>query len=81
MSAVIEAPVGMVEAVADLRLQDLMDRNTDGALTPEERDELESGVELSETIAVVRAQALRVLKRSPRATRDAGPRDVTAGCP
>jgi hypothetical protein len=46
MSAVIEAPVEMVEAVADLRLppkadrrlQELMDRNTNGALTPEERE-------------------------------------------
>ena len=44
MTSVIEAPIGMVEAVADLklpsradrRLQDLMDRNNDGALTPEE---------------------------------------------
>jgi len=74
MSSVIEAPIGMVEAVADLklppgadrRLQDLMDRNNNGALTPEERAELESWVELSETIALVRAQALRVLSRSPR---------------
>ena len=62
----------MVEAVADLklpsradrRLQDLMDRNNNGALTPEEQDELESWVELSETIALVRAQALRVLNRT-----------------
>jgi hypothetical protein len=74
MPSVIEAPVGMVEAVADLklpsradrRLQELMDRNTNGALTPEEQDELESWVELSETIALVRAQALHVLNRSPR---------------
>ncbi len=74
MSSVIEAPIGMVEAVADLqlppradrRLQELMDRNNNGALTPEERDELESWVELSETIALVRAQALRVLNRAPK---------------
>ena len=74
MTSVIEAPIGMVEAVADLklpskadrRLQELMDRNTNGALTPEEQDELESWVELSETIALVRAQALHVLNRSPR---------------
>jgi hypothetical protein len=74
MPSVIEAPVGMVEAVADLklppradqRLQGLMDRNNNGALTPEERAELESWVELSETISLIRAQALRVLNRSPR---------------
>jgi hypothetical protein len=64
----------MVEAVAELklpsradrRLQDLMDRNNNGALTAEERDELESWVELSEAIALIRAQALRVLNRSPK---------------
>jgi hypothetical protein len=74
MSSVIEAPIGMVEAVAELklpskadrRLQDLMDRNNNGALTPEERDELESWVELSESIALIRSQALRVLRRPPR---------------
>jgi hypothetical protein len=74
MSAVIETPVEMVEAVADLhlppktnrRLQDLMDRNTNGALTPDEREQLEALVELSETIAIVRSQALHLLKRSPQ---------------
>jgi hypothetical protein len=74
MSAVIEAPVEMVEAVADLRLppkadrrlQDLMDRNTNGALTPEEREQLGALVELSESIALVRSQALCLLKRPPR---------------
>jgi hypothetical protein len=42
-----------------------MDRNTDGTLTPEEHEELESLVELSESIALVRAQALLVLGRKP----------------
>ncbi len=73
MSAVVEAPREMIEAVAalrlppkgDRRLQVLMDRNTDGTLTPEEREELESLVELSETMALVRAQALRLLGRQP----------------
>jgi hypothetical protein len=73
MSAVIQAPLEMVEAVASLRLpakadqrlQTLMDRNTDGALTPAERDELETLVELSETLALVRAQALHLLGRTP----------------
>ena len=55
MSALIEAPIEMVEAVAglhlppraDQRLQDLMDRNNNGALTLEEREQLEALVELS----------------------------------
>jgi len=65
--------IEMVEAVADLhlppradqRLQDLMDRNNNGA-TPEEREQLEALVELGEAIAIVRAQALHLLKRSPQ---------------
>src|SRR5208283_4266853 len=54
MSAVIEAPISMVQAVADLhlppkadqRMQDLMDRHNNGALTPEEREQLETLVDL-----------------------------------
>jgi hypothetical protein len=73
MNAVVEAPIEMVEAVAalrlpprgDRRLQILMDRNTNGTLTPEQKEELEALVELSETIGLVRAQALRVLGRKP----------------
>ena len=73
MSAIIEAPIEMVEAVAalrlpprgDRRLQILMDRNTNGALTPEQKEELEYLVEFSETLSLVRAQALRVLGRKP----------------
>jgi hypothetical protein len=73
MSAVISAPLHMVEAVAalrfpavsDRRLQVLMDRNNDGALSAEEHDELESLAELSETISLVRADALALLGRGP----------------
>jgi hypothetical protein len=73
MSAVVEAPVEMIEAVAalrlpprgDRRLQLLMDRNTNGVLTSEQKEELEALVELSETIALVRAQALHLLGRRP----------------
>ncbi len=73
MPAVISAPLDMVEAVAalrlpsraDRRLQDLMDRNNEGALTLDEREDMETLVELSETIAVVRAQALHLLGRKP----------------
>jgi hypothetical protein len=73
MAAVIAAPVEMVEAVAalhlpprtDRRLQELMDRNTNGALSPGEREDLEALVELSESIALVRAKALHLLGRQP----------------
>ena len=73
MPTVIAAPLDMVEAVANLRLpsradrrlQDLMDRNNEGLLTPGEREDLEALVELSETIAVVRAKALHLLGRKP----------------
>lgn len=73
MAAVIEAPQQLIETVADIRfppkadarLQQLMARNTEGQLTAPERDELEALAELSETMALVRAQALRLLGRSP----------------
>lgn len=73
MSAVIEAPRDFVESLADLRfppktdarLQDLMDRNTEGQLSPTERHELEGLVELSETISLYRAKALQLLERQP----------------
>jgi hypothetical protein len=45
----------------DQRLQHLMDRNNNGQLGPSEKDELESLVEVSETISLLRAQALRIL--------------------
>ena len=73
MATVVQAPVEMVEAVAALRLppradqllQDLMDRNNDGRLSPEEKEEMEALVELSQTISLVRAQALQVLGKKP----------------
>jgi hypothetical protein len=73
MSAVVQAPVALVEAVAALRLppktdkhlQDLMDRNNDGRLRQEERQELEALVELSQTLSLIRAQALHLLGRKP----------------
>jgi len=73
MPTVIEAPVDLVEAVADLRfppktdelLQSLMDRNTNGILTSAERDELQALVELSETMSLIRARALKLLGRKP----------------
>lgn len=73
MSAVIQAPVDLLEAVAELhlppradrRLQLLMDRNTNGALSQIEREELEDLVELSERMSLVRAEAMHVLGRKP----------------
>jgi hypothetical protein len=69
----MEAPLDFMEAVAalrlppkaDRRLQDLMDRNTEGALTQTEREDLEALVELSENISLLRAKALLVLGRKP----------------
>ena len=74
MSTVIEAPREMVEAVAalhlpqtaDRRLGALMNRNTNGMLTSEEREELEALVDWSERISLMRADALQVLGRKPQ---------------
>jgi hypothetical protein len=73
MSAVVEAPLELVEAVAELRLpprmdnrmQQLMDRNTEGSLTLEGRAELEALVELSENMSLIRSKALLLLGRKP----------------
>ena len=70
--ATIEAPVELVTSIADLQfpqkidthLQILMDRNTEGRLSESERAELEALVELSETISLLRVQALRTLGRT-----------------
>ena len=73
MSATVPAPAGWVESVsrlrlppqADRRLQDLMDRNTEGQITPADREELESLVEWSEAISLIRAEALHLLGTAP----------------
>jgi hypothetical protein len=52
-------------AKADRRLQELMDRNNEGRLSKEERAEMESLVEMSEAISLVRAEALHLLGRRP----------------
>src|SRR5437588_10692582 len=85
MASVIEAPLEMVESAAALRfpprtgrrLQLLMDRNTEGTLTPDEREELTALVELSEKMTLVRSQAMRVLGRDPGCPRHEA-RHVTA---
>ena len=73
MSSTIDAPLEWVETVgglrlppkADQRLQELMDRNSEGLLTEAERADLESLVELSERLSLVRAEALHLLGRRP----------------
>ena len=69
----IPAPTEWVEAVGELRfperterrMQVLMDRNNEGLLTEAERADLESLVELSERISLVRAEAIHLLGRKP----------------
>ena len=46
-------------------MQSLMNRNNEGQLTDNEREELESLVEMSESLSLVRAEALRLLGRKP----------------
>jgi hypothetical protein len=73
MNSVIAAPVDWIESVGDLRLpakaehrlQELMDRNTEGLLNENERDELEALAELSERISLVRAEAWQILGKQP----------------
>ena len=68
-----ETPRELIESFAamrfppktDSRMQLLMDRNALGQLQPTEREELESLVELSEDLSLLRAKALRVLGRQP----------------
>ena len=73
MSSVISAPVDWVESVsslklpprADRRLQELMDRHNEGQLNLLEHAELETLVELSESLSLVRAEAIHLLGRKP----------------
>ena len=71
--ATLPAPVGWVRAVSELRLPastdrrltDLMDRNTDGTLSAAEREELAALAEVSESLALVRANAHGLLTSTP----------------
>lgn len=73
MSSVISAPVEWVESVGSLklpprvdrRLQELMDRNNEGQLNLAEHAELETLVELSESLSLVRAEAIHLLGQKP----------------
>jgi hypothetical protein len=67
--SIIKVPLDFIEAVADvrlppradLRLQQLMDQNTNGQLNESERAELGSLAEISECLSLLRARALRLL--------------------
>jgi hypothetical protein len=74
MAFPVPTPNEVLEAVAklrfpptsDARMTTLMDRNNNGHLTVEERNELEAWVELGESWSLVRAQALMALGRKPQ---------------
>ena len=69
----LETPRELIEAFAavrfpartDARMTWLMDRHSQGQLQPMEREELESLVELSEDLSLLRAKALHLLGRQP----------------
>lgn len=73
MVSTISASTEWVESVSQLklpeptdqRMQELMDRNNDSQLSATERDALESLVESSDTLSLVRTEALRLLGRHP----------------
>jgi hypothetical protein len=70
----VQAPRDLLASIADLhlppagdrRLQMLMDRNTEGKLTKDEREQLAALAEWSETISLLRRRALAVLGQKPR---------------
>ena len=69
----LTAPMTWVESIGNLRLppktdhrlRELMDRNNEGLLSGDEREQLEGLVELSETLSLARAEALHLLGRTP----------------
>jgi hypothetical protein len=73
VSSTIATPVDWIKDVgnlrfplkADHRLQELMDRNTEGLPPESEREELEVLVELSEQLSLVRGEALQILGQQP----------------
>lgn len=74
MQTTIPAPVSWIETVSQLglsplsnsRLRELMDRNNEGQLTADERAELQQLVEMSECLSLVKAEAWRLLGRTPQ---------------
>lgn len=68
MTTFVEAPLQWVEWLSDLkfpaqtdqRLQELMERHNEGDLTEGEKAELQSLVQLSEQLSLVRSEALHL---------------------
>jgi hypothetical protein len=73
VSSTVATPVDWLETVgnlripakADHRLQDLMEKNSEGQLSQPEKEELEAMVELSEQLALIRGEALQLLGKRP----------------
>jgi hypothetical protein len=73
MPMTIAAPESWVSSVGDLtlpewadrRLEALMDSNNEGALTAAEKEEMVSLIEWSESISLLRAEALQLLGKRP----------------
>ena len=69
----IPTPKDYLETLANMkfsqesnaRIHELMSRNTEGQLTPQERKELASLASSSEDMSLVRARALLLLGRKP----------------
>ncbi len=70
MSQTIEVPLELLEEVAHLEfppstqqtLARLMDRNTEGQLSAEEREELQALVDLNERVSLLKGRAKLLLK-------------------
>ncbi|MBK8090691.1 MAG: hypothetical protein IPK32_01490 [Verrucomicrobiaceae bacterium] len=73
MNATISVPAAWIQSIVDFRLpsqtdghlRKLMDRNNDGLLLAEEKEELAALAALSEDFSVLRAQALQLLGSRP----------------
>jgi hypothetical protein len=52
-------------SIADQRLQALMDRNNDGLLLPDEKEELAAFAAWSEEVSLLRAEAFQLLGLRP----------------
>jgi hypothetical protein len=69
----LPALIDFVESVANMRfapnvnarLQELMDRNTNGQLTASEKEELATLAAVSEQMSLIRGQAFVLLGRTP----------------
>jgi hypothetical protein len=69
MSRTVEIPLDLLEEFAQLELplstqealSRLMDKNSEGQLTPEERGELQALVELNERVSVLKGRARLLL--------------------